>query len=253
LIKQPILIAAKKEFHPYYHQMSFREETSVVTSLDQATTHLQNSHWDLVLFDCGQNVNEMYTFLGASKTYSPGIPILVLVENGTEDIAVTAFRMGAREYIPKPFEITDLKDRIENLLSVKRLNQPGRDLLPLKCSDTSIDVCRRETDYIPLAVIRAIKYMEENFRKSITLRQLTREIGYSHHYFCRTFKKSMRISPIKFLNQLRVEEAKKLIGRHGLKLSAIAINVGFGNLNNMNKWFRVFEETSPSKYQSRHN
>jgi AraC-like DNA-binding protein len=247
----PLLIAAEKDQHEFFQNFPVGEETVVVVSSDRLLENLRRAQWDLLVLDCGTDLQQGLTLLREIKPACPGIPILFIAEAGSAEAVISAFRLGARDYVRKPFEVLELKSRIENLLQLKRGSREKRQFVPLQ------KACLRPVgeikagDYIPLNIIRSIKFMEGNLPKTVVLDDLAGEAGLSRHHFCRIFGAVMKMPPMKFLNYLRVQRAKQLLGRNGLNCSVVAMKVGFDNVNNLNKWFKVFEGISPSRYRSR--
>ncbi|MGE0362616.1 MAG: sigma-54-dependent transcriptional regulator [Vicinamibacterales bacterium] len=61
--------------------------------------------------------------LRALKERSPGSVGLLLTAFASADTAVEAMRLGAVDYLTKPFNVDDLKQRVARYLEVKRLNE----------------------------------------------------------------------------------------------------------------------------------
>ncbi len=61
------------------------------------------------------------TLLGELKRRSPGLPVLVMTAFGTTDVAIEAIKLGAFDYLPKPFEPADMIRNLESALSCVRL------------------------------------------------------------------------------------------------------------------------------------
>jgi DNA-binding response OmpR family regulator len=67
-------------------------------------------------------------------------PILMLSAKADTDDRITGLRRGADDYIPKPFEMTELVARLHSALRRPRLEQPSI----VAYNDLSIDLDRRE-------------------------------------------------------------------------------------------------------------
>jgi len=57
------------------------------------------------------------------------IPVILMTFHGSEDLAVRVFRLGVKDYVIKPFEITEMEHAIERALSEVRLRQERDELL----------------------------------------------------------------------------------------------------------------------------
>lgn len=72
--------------------------------------------------------------------------------------------------------------------------------------------------------------------------------GLSPSYFSHTFKKRMGISPIQFLNDLRIQKAKELLSGGCMSVSTIASLVGFEDALYFSRAFKRATGTSPTQF-----
>lgn len=99
-------------------------------------------------------------------------------------------------------------------------------------------------------VKRAMNFMTENYAEKITLEQLAREARLSPFHFARTFKAMTHLTPVNYLNRLRVERATDLLKEKERKILDVALDVGFSHLSYFNKTFRRFQGCTPSEYRA---
>lgn len=93
-------------------------------------------------------------------------------------------------------------------------------------------------------------YTINNFDKNIDLEEISSKATMTPNAFCRYFKQRTNKTYFSFLNELRVENAcKLLVGNKGLSVSEIAYQCGFKNLSNFNRKFKEVKNTTPSKYR----
>lgn len=89
-----------------------------------------------------------------------------------------------------------------------------------------------------------------HFDKNIDLDEIANKANMTPNAFCRYFKQRTNKTYFSFLNELRVENACKLLtGNKGLSISEIAYQCGFKNLSNFNRKFKEVKKTTPSKYR----
>ncbi len=72
---------------------------------------------DLVITDLKLPGKGGLQLLGEFTAASPGIPVIIISAYGTIDLAVNALKAGARDFIPKPFSIDELKNKVQLAIS----------------------------------------------------------------------------------------------------------------------------------------
>lgn len=94
-----------------------------------------------------------------------------------------------------------------------------------------------------------IDYIAENYRKDISLSELSGIINVCNDHLIRLFKSATNKTPISYIMDLRLQEALKLLLDTDLPITAIASRVGFSNANYMARVFRGGLQMSPTQYR----
>lgn len=94
-----------------------------VASAEEALEILENSAVDIVLTDLMLQHISGLDLLKRVRDTSPAIPVIVLTQYGTIDSAVAATRLGAVDYVTKPFRIEELRSRLERAARGVELQQ----------------------------------------------------------------------------------------------------------------------------------
>lgn len=81
---------------------------------EQAANHLETHHYDLVLLDIMLPHVDGYELFAYVKTMNT--PVIFITAKGSLQDRVKGLRMGAEDYIVKPFEIEELLARVEGAL-----------------------------------------------------------------------------------------------------------------------------------------
>jgi AraC family transcriptional regulator len=97
---------------------------------------------------------------------------------------------------------------------------------------------------------RALDYIEANIDRDIGLEELSKNIGMSPHYFCRTFRKSVGMPPYRYLITRRIERAKELLASTDKDVTGIALEVGFSSHSHFTTAFRRFVGYAPRTYRN---
>ncbi|WP_073276890.1 AraC family transcriptional regulator [Anaerocolumna jejuensis] len=95
-----------------------------------------------------------------------------------------------------------------------------------------------------------LSYINAHYAEGINIRLLSADFFVSQQYLTRVFKAAMGISPIKYMNKIRIEQAKKLIRTTNENLSSIAFEVGFDNIYYFSRTFKQYEGISPLHYRN---
>ena len=84
-----------------------------VASAEEALEVLERSAVDIILTDLMLQHSDGMELLKRVRETHPTVPVIVLTQYGTIDSAVAATRLGAVDYVTKPFRIEELKSRLE--------------------------------------------------------------------------------------------------------------------------------------------
>src|SRR5262249_26230981 len=79
---------------------------------------------DLVLLDLMLPKRDGLEVLRELRQLRPAVPVIVLTARGTEDDRVRGLKMGADDYVVKPFSARELLARVEAVLR-RSASQPG--------------------------------------------------------------------------------------------------------------------------------
>lgn len=103
---------------------------------EKAADLMEEQHFDLVLLDIMLPGINGYELLDYAKTLE--LPVIFLTALGSTENKVKGLRLGADDYLPKPFEIVELLARVEAVL--RRYNKTES---KLKVFDVEIDTASR--------------------------------------------------------------------------------------------------------------
>lgn len=96
---------------------------------------------------------------------------------------------------------------------------------------------------------RALAFIHANYGKPLTLEQISREAWVSPTYLCAIFRKRTGLPVHRYLCELRMYKAKRLMEDTQMSLTDIAQQTGFGSIHAFSKAFRKCENMTPSQYR----
>jgi len=102
----------------------------IVTAEDgkSALVTLKRESFDLIISDIKMPGISGIDLLKKVKTYNPEIPVIMITAHASTDDAVDAMKLGAEDYITKPFNIDELKLIIERSIYRKNIERENIEL-----------------------------------------------------------------------------------------------------------------------------
>lgn len=188
---------------------------------------------DIAILDCGFDIKNGLLLLAEIKNVRRAMPIIFVSDVSSEEQIVQIFRAGANDFFKKPINMTELRHALKRLLHNA---EDGEPLDPLYRS-------------APIPVRRAICFIEKNFFKPVRLDELAGAACLSKHHFCRTFKESVGMSPMQFLNHARVRTACELLRSTSIPISMVGLQVGFQNMTGFGRCFKRVTGQTAGEYR----
>ncbi len=115
----------------------------------------------------------------------------------------------------------------------------------IAANDFKLLIPKKETERIN----EIYQYVFKNFRKIIRLQDVAALLNMNTHSFCRYFKTRTKKSFFRFLLEVRVNHACKLLSETEYSVSEICYKSGFNNFSNFNRYFKQIAGTTPLKYK----
>jgi DNA-binding NtrC family response regulator len=97
-----------------------------VATAEEAVEVLEHTAIDILLTDLMLPHSSGLDLLKRVHDTQPSVPVIVLTQYGTIDSAVTATRLGAVDYVTKPFRIEELRARLERAAHAVELQQENQ-------------------------------------------------------------------------------------------------------------------------------
>jgi len=173
------------------------------------------------------------------------IPYILISAKTLEEDKIKGFQLGIDDYIVKPFNKNELLARIKNLLN----NKYSREKWEKENKETE-NRTDLPSDKKLIKKIEAIIYeniSNENFK----VEQLASALGYSNRQVIRLLKKHTGMSPVKFILEVRLQNAYLLIqNKTHFTLSEVRYDVGILTSSYFNRKFKERFGINPSELLS---
>lgn len=96
---------------------------------------------------------------------------------------------------------------------------------------------------------RIKRYIDSNYAEEISLDSLAEKAHLSKYYLVHTFAKYYDMSPINYLNEVRLRASKELLETTDLSISQVAESTGFSSQSYFSQSFRRSCGLTPSDYR----
>ncbi|PYI50284.1 AraC family transcriptional regulator [Paenibacillus flagellatus] len=119
--------------------------------------------------------------------------------------------------------------------------------------DEAVREGRAELPPHPTAFSGAVRFMKEHYHRPITLQDIADAERLSKYHFCKQFHREVGMTPIAYLNKVRMEEAVSLLSTTSLPIADIARMTGFETPGYFAKVFKRLVGGTPTEYrESKH-
>lgn len=166
--------------------------------------------------------------------------VLVILLSGYADFnyAQHALREGALDYILKPIT----REKIENIL-MKAKAELSQFYQLIEDESLNGQTAEQTMEYVRT-------YIRKHYTEQIDLSAIACKLGISSAYLTKLFNKYEKCSPIKYLTDLRIAEAKQLLSNTQLTIKEVGEHVGYQNQFYFSRVFRKINKISPSEYRA---
>jgi AraC-like DNA-binding protein len=106
----------------------------------------------------------------------------------------------------------------------------------------------KETKY-PLPALKLKNFLDDNYKNEISIKELSRELNYSHEALTRLFSKTYGIPPSQYLQDLRLKKASSLLEKGKLSIKEITEQTGFASQSYFARLFKMRLKTTPREYR----
>jgi transcriptional regulator GlxA family with amidase domain len=99
-------------------------------------------------------------------------------------------------------------------------------------------------------VAKVLKYVTDHISDALTIEEIADAVGVSRRTFSRVFAKHARMTPSVFVDQVRIDYARKLLQETGLPMKTVAFRSGFHSATQMRMIFSRQLNTTPKLYRA---
>jgi AraC-like DNA-binding protein len=186
--------------------------------------------------------------LQLTKRAFPSLPLFMVTEEHSEDLAVWAFRSGVRDFLVKPVGAREVASRLADLPEPPRVEnrRPRTNILPKHPIPAA---ARYAAPAPPKTTLPAYRYIEAHLHEKITLDAMAELCAMSPFQFSRAFKREHGVNFKEFLTGRRIARAQELLSNPNAAVVDIAYAVGFTDPPYFARVFRRLVGLAPSAFR----
>ena len=165
----------------------------------------------------------------------PGVCCVIVSGYSDFEYMKAAIQNSAVDYLLKPLNTEELGRLLQRLEAALLARE--QQVVP-----------RRESDAASLAESVRV-YLQENYDRQVDLSALAESLAVSAPYLSKLFHEQMGTSPMRYLTDLRMSRARKLLTDSGLTVREIAVRVGYPDPFHFSRSFKNAVGVSPVQFR----
>ena len=218
----------------------------------EALKTLLTGDYDLVISDVMMPEMDGLTLLKRIKDNPQisQIPVIMLTSKAEVEHKLEGLKSGADAYIAKPFNMEELHIQIDNLIdNIRRLRGKFSGAVQQEDRVENIEV-KGNDEALMDRIMRSINaHMSD---PDFNVDSLAEDVGISRAQLHRKMKEMTGIASGKFLRNLRMEQAARLLREGRINVSQVADKVGYNDQAHFSTTFKTYFGMSPSEYAEKH-
>ena len=174
------------------------------------------------------------------------LPVIMLTSKAAVENRLESLKSGADAYIAKPFDMEELHIQIDNLINnVRRLRGKFSGAVSQKERVENVEVKGNDEALME----RIMRVINANMSKTdFNVDALATEVGVSRAQLHRKMKELTGLSTGRFLRNLRMEQAARLLREDKVNVSQVADSVGYADQSHFSTAFKSHFGVSPSEF-----
>lgn len=201
-------------------------------------------HPDIIIADIKMPLLDGLSMLEMLRKEYTDFAFIVITGFGEFEYAQKVLRLGASDILLKPIENEEIVQIVRKILNRKeepefKAEQKGeREELPVNEFVKPYDV----------SVRRALEFIRKNLDRRITLPELADYVGLSAAHLSRLLKKNTDKTFVDIVNEMRIDEAIRLLQEGKYKVYEVSNMVGIDNYAYFYQLFKKMTGKAPKEF-----
>ena len=195
---------------------------------------------DLIVTDIRMPLMSGIEMVGEIRRMKSEVKVIFLTAYSDFEYARNALKLGAADYLLKPFEDGELEAAIQKVLKIEPKEGAEGLLLELPKGDKS------------KYVSEALDFVAENLSSpDLCVGMIARHLGLSEGHLSHLFKKETSFTVNVYITRYRIRRAMELLKDCRVKVYEVAEQVGYKDITYFSTVFKKLVGVNPSEYQNR--
>ena len=207
------------------------EQGSISSIYDTFALFVTNAHYGSHLKKLGVKEIEIHSFLTHTQAFTRS--------NVLSELVTRYFFCRVLDDSPSSIELNHLETMI--LTEVFMLSRKAKPVKKESSKSAPSTITPENT-----AIIRAIECIESHLFEKLDVQALVKSSRTSQATLFRLFKKELKLSPIEYVRNRRLDEAKILLKTGQYQVGDVALLVGYEELSSFSKAYKERFKVAPS-------
>ena len=170
-------------------------------------------------------------------------------------------QINARAFFMRCEEGKELSERILKILNIMRngteyyIEEAKGELAALMAVIARVnqDDCKKDAEVsedVTAMISEACDYIKEHYMEQIRIEDLAKLCHISEVHFRRLFNSNVKMSPLEYINLVRIHKACEMLGKTDFSVANVAYQCGFQVLSTFNRNFKQVTGQSPMDWRN---
>ena len=175
------------------------------------------------------------TMLAGLRSEFPEMQVAVLTGYREFSYAQEAIRLGVTRFLLKPSRMDEIHEALEAMTA--------------RLSSGNTEETAESENAGSFLINQATAYMQKHYAEKLTLQDVADACYVSQWHLSKLINKHTNQSFFDILGRMRIDRAKALLADPGLRIHAVAEQVGYVDVAHFSKSFKRLEGMTPGEYR----
>ena len=231
------------------HLLSRKYRVETARNGGEAVEVIEKSEIDLIISDVMMPVMDGYElvkYVKNSVDYSH-LPVILLTAKAQESDKMDALKVGADEYMTKPFKMKELQLRIDNLIANRqRISREFKQQSIEEVKVNNVTMPSPDNEFLDKAMACVHNHLDD---ADYDRESFASDMGMSASSLYNKLRAVTGMNATSFIRDIRMKEACRLVkSTPGIRVSDLAYSVGFKDPKYFSTIFKKEFGMQPSEY-----